>query len=419
MLQKLKSPLFQTGILLLGTGFMYQQITPFFLSMGSIFLGVSAILPPYHWKANRFAFGVMVLWLLNFISGLWSENTAEWMEIITRQLALVLVPLAALNPPKLNPSFTRKSHLYWIGLSALFALISLIRYLLHKEAVDLALLESGAIPIWDGKSIPWELHAISSSKFLESGINHIYFSLIQGVAILFCAYAWKQSRKSIWLILGFVHFITIHWFLARTGIMGLYFGLFMLFLWYWTHSKRKKLIWLSLVLALLIPVLSYVSFDAVRNKVQNSIEDMQAVKGDRSINHRSLAMRVEAWKTSWHILKKHPGGVGLGDVDDAMANQYVEDESMLWLENRIPPHNQYLEIALASGWISLLLLLALFISGILEGWRKNKLLQLSIFASLLIALCFESILQTQLGICLFPFFLLFVKQENKVFTQEK
>ncbi|MBI1221417.1 MAG: hypothetical protein GC180_02340 [Bacteroidetes bacterium] len=411
MLQKLKLPFFRTGILLLGTGFMYQQVTPFFLSVGSILLGLSSLLPPYHFRANRYAWIILLIWVMNLLSGLWSENIHDWLQVIVRQLALILIPLAALNPPdKTGNSFFKKAHLYWISLAAVFAIISLFRYLLYKNNIDLALLESGAIPIWDGKSWPWHLTAISSSKFQESGINHIYFSLIQAVALFYCGFAWSKSKKAIWLVLGIIHLITIHWFLARTGIIGLYFGLLILMLWHWRRSKSNKYVWIGLGFCLIIPLVSYFSFEAVRNKVKNSMEDLQAIHGDRSINHRSLAMRVEAWKTAWHILKKHPMGVGLGDADQAMAQQYNEDESMLWLENRIPPHNQYLEIAIASGWPNALLLLSLLIGGILDYWRKPRLLKLAIYSCFLVALCFESILQTQLGICLFPFFLLFVNE---------
>lgn len=406
--QALKNKIQLTGLILLSIGFVYQTATPFFLSVGSVALGISAIIPPYSWKKNWIALALIALWLFNALSGYWSDDTAAWSRIITRQLALLFIPLAILSGIELTAKQTKGIHLTWIGISALFALISLFRYFLHKEAIDLSLIESGAIPIWDGISKPWELNAISSSKFNNSGINHIYFSILQAIAILFCGVRYAKSRQVIWLVLGIIHLICIHWFLARTGIVALYFAGLILFFRLAVKAANKKMMLVFALSVIALPLISYFSFDAVQNKVKNSIADMQAVSGRRSINHRSLAMRVEAWKTSWYLIQKYPFGVGAGDVESAMAKQYEEDRTRLWMENRIPPHNQYLETAVAAGIVPALLLLTLLIGGIIHTWRRNNLLSLGIFSCLLISLCFESILQTQLGICLFPFILLFV-----------
>ncbi|MDX5321116.1 MAG: O-antigen ligase family protein, partial [Bacteroidota bacterium] len=278
---------------------------------------------------------------------------------------------------------------------------------------DLALLESGAIPVWDGISNPLKLSAISASKFDESGINHIYFSVIEAAAVFVSWFQWKKDRSKIWLILGGIHLLGLHWLLARTGLLAFYFSCGLLFLYEWSRKPNNKTLSWALFIAILLPLVSYFSFAAVRNKVKNSIEDLQAIQGERSINHRSLAMRVEAWKTAVDILQKHPMGVGLGDVDSEMQRQYEENETLLWKENRIPPHNQYLESGVASGILSSLLLLTLLIGGIVYFWKKALPLEMTCYATILLSLSFESLLQTQLGICLFPFILLMIQSDSK------
>ncbi len=396
------------GSVLIGIGFVYQEATPFFLSVGCILLFLSAFFPPVSWKKNYLALAILLIWVFNFLSGIQSQDLDGWGTILVRQLALVFLPVAVLGGITLVPEQKVKVDRVWIGLSAVFALVSLVRYFIHKEAIDLSLLESGAIPIWDGVSWPWKLDAINSSKFVQGGVSHIYFSLIQALAILVCWRYWQNSKKVIWLVPGLIHLLTIHWFLARTGILALYFAVGVLFVYSLFTRPNKKWLILVAVVALLLPLFSYFAFDAVRNKVQNSLEDLEAVNGERSINHRSFAMRIEAWKTAGKIIKKHPMGVGAGDVQDAMDEQYEADHTMLWPENRIPPHNQYLETALASGILAALLLLALLLGGIWSSWRARNTLMLGIFSCLLMALCFESILQTQLGIAIFPFAILFL-----------
>jgi len=92
MWHSLKNKIQLAGLLLLGLGFVYQTATPFFLSVGSITLGVSALIPPYSWKKNALAFVLIALWLFNALSGFWSDNTSVWAQVIMRQLALLLIP---------------------------------------------------------------------------------------------------------------------------------------------------------------------------------------------------------------------------------------------------------------------------------------------------------------------------------------
>lgn len=396
------------GSLLLSLGFVFQEATPFFLSMGSILIGASALFPPYSRKIAFLPLAFAVLWLFGLFSGFYSSDSQEWSRIVTRQLALVLLPLAVLSGARFTGDERRRINLSWISLSALFACISLFRYLLHKEAVDAALLHSGAVPVWDGVSWPWELHYLTLSKFVESGVNHIYFSLIQAAAILCCFEFYKREKRTVWLVLGLVHLISIHWFLARTGLLALYGALAVMLVYYLLHSRKKGLAIGLLVAGLSMPVLSYVLLEPVRNKVKNSMEDIEAVQGQRNINHRSLAMRLEAWKTAWSVIKKHPMGVGAGDAQASMQNAYEERNSPLWKENRIPPHNQYLETALAVGLPAAILLVLMLIFNLVASWKEGSLLGIGISVALFVSLFFESLLQTQLGICLFPFLLLFV-----------
>lgn len=413
MLAKARNHIQLIGACLLGIGFVYQAATPFFLSVGSILLGLSAGIPPYRFnKKNWVAWGIIAIWLLGVLSGLWSDDLKHWGELVIRQLALLLIPLAFISGFHLNSKQWNALHFIWIGISALFLVITLFRYLLHKEIVDLALLQSGAIPIWNGTSSPFQLTAENSSKFVESGVNHIYFSIVQALAIFTSFKLFAQSKKKIWLVLGLLHLVGLHWLLARTGLLGFYFGVMVLFIYYLTQSaKPKKFIWV-MALMILIPTLSYFSFDAVRNKVQNSLDDLQAVRGERDINHRSLAMRIEAWKNSVEVIKKSPMGVGLGDVEQSLKQQYEESNSPLWPENRIPPHNQYLETAMASGVLTSLLLLFILMGSVVFYFKNRKPLGIAVYSCIAIALCFESLLQTQLGICLFPFMLLINVQDE-------
>ncbi len=396
------------GCVLIGVGFVYQNATPLFLSLGSLLLGTSALLPPYRFKATLVPILIALIWTGTLLSGIWSENTPVWQSIITRQLALLLIPLGYLSGWTLSRKQQEGVHLFWMSLAGVFALFSLLRYFLHTDAINAALLESGAVPIWDGVSWPWKLTPLNSSQFEERGVSHIYFSVLQAFAVLYGALYGYRNKKPVYLVLALLHLVTLHWFLARTGLIAFYGACSLVFVYGLWHSRQRLRLGLLALVVLSLPILSWFGFESVRNKVKNSLSDLEAVESGTNINHRSLAMRLEAWKTAGELIRENPMGVGAGDMDDRMQERYESNASPLWKENRIPPHNQFLETTLANGYWAGLALVLLFLAQLVRSWKRKDLYGLIAAGIFVPAFCFESMLQTQLGICMFPFLMLLI-----------
>lgn len=390
---------------LLGAGFVFQEATPFFLSTGAILWGVSALIHPDFNLRSGLNYGLVLLWLLGLISLLWTTHRQEGVNIVIRQLGLLLFPLGFCSPiASLNRRVFFGSFLFWVSL---FALISLLRYLLYFDLVNHALQESGAVPVWNGTSLPWQLTAASNSKFVESGINHIYFSILQALAIVFCLSRLLINKKQTvyWFVLV-LNVLIIHLFLARTGLMALYFSMVVLlvYLVFKQPSFRPYLKYSPLFL--LLPLLIYFSSDGVQKKVSNSLTDFRAAGQSTDINHRSFAMRLEAWKNVAYLLKSnYLIGTGIGDVMPEMQKAYRERQTPLFEENRLPPHNQYLETSLAMGITGLIFLLLALIQPFIRAWKSDDIWFFLIVAIVFFAFLFESLLQTQLGVALCGFFL--------------
>ncbi len=398
---------FLSGNLLIAAGFVWHQVSPALLSVGTVAVGLGFLGQWTQFERHPLHISLAALWLLGLISGVYTMHGEQWWSITLRQLALFLLPLGYSFGRTINPKQKRLIALVFLLNLSAFAVLSLLRYLLHKSAVDYALTQSGAVPIWDGASWPWKLTAINSSQFAESGINHIYFSVLQALSIPLAWSFWRKERKGLWLVLLAINLLTMHIFLARTGVMALYGGLFILAIQAW-RKGQLKINRSILIAAAILPFVLYFGLRSVRNKVDNSVADMQSIGQGADINHRSLAMRLEAWKTASCVIFTSPViGVSTGDVHYFMQKCYTRNKTSLYPENRIPPHNQYLETTAGLGLLGLVTLFFI-------GWyayrhfasRKDKTAWLSTLI-LAIAFVFESMLQTQVGVCLFPFFLLF------------
>ena len=83
-------------------------------------------------------------------------------------------------------------------------------------------------------------------------------------------------------------------------------------------------------------------------------------------------MRFEAFGNGVDVFKKNPWlGVGLGDVDVTIQNQFVLNKTKLKLVNRKKPHNQFLENAIQSGiFTPIILLLILLVPLFIKRYRN-------------------------------------------------
>jgi hypothetical protein len=78
-------------------------------------------------------------------------------------------------------------------------------------------------------------------------------------------------------------------------------------------------------------------------------------------NGNSLLQRLEYWRVGSALFKKHPIiGVGIGDYKSAFAEEYEKKESLLYLENRLETHQQFLSVLIATGFIGGILFALIF-----------------------------------------------------------
>lgn len=277
-------------------------------------------------------------------------------------------------------------------------LFSLSNYFMNRAHFDALLLQSKHIPI-------------------IGGLHHIYFGILNGLCIItLLVYSAENKRLRQLKILSIsILVLSMHVLSSRTGLLMLYSGFFFWLLWLSYTSRKFKALMIGLSILLIFPVLSYFISSSFKNKVHNSLEDIEHWQNGKDINFKSMAMRLEAYKVTWQGIKSKPLiGYGSGNYQAQLQKQYELSDSILFKENRIGPHNQFLETWFCHGLFGLAFLLAWII---LVFWNGRGTHVGLVFSMLLLTFLLESVLERQAGIFITVFFTYLVRFWNHETSQ--
>lgn len=152
----------------------------------------------------------------------------------------------------------------------------------------------------------------------------------------------------------------------------------------------------------------YTNRSSLRTRVHELLWELDQVKLKKNPTGHSIGMRLEFWRTAWHIVKQNKlAGVGTGDVEIAFKEQYKADKTTLHPQWQLRSHNQFLAVMVALGFIGLFLFLLSFFSPFLF---KRKHSRFFVFFMLIQFLSFfnEDTLETQAGVTFCVFFTQFL-----------
>ena len=115
--------------------------------------------------------------------------------------------------------------------------------------------------------------------------------------------------------------------------------------------------------------------------------------------------RLEAWKSAFDVYKMSPVfGVGIGDLETMLFNKHLERDYQAGYENKYNEHNQYLQIANASGLLGLSTFLLAIGVGFRESIRNKDYLQFAFILSFALVCLVENLLVRKAGAIYFAFF---------------
>jgi len=379
---------------------------PVFMTSGVVFWvlgGLLTLQTAYQGPSNQQAIAgwvwlmPMVVWATELF-GLFHPGEGIWDEIRVA-LPLVLLPAVAFQGlPLTRQQVAWVLRAYVLGVVLTLAW-TLLHYQMHQAVIDEAIARSKSLPILKLGANPFQLHGQEDSYY-----SHIYFSLLHALAALFAlreALVASKRARWLWAVVGVFLVLGLHMLTGRTGLLAFWGAVGVLAVVAFSRRGNWRLLVLSGLLAVSLPVAAYFAVPAFTRRVDVTAADLSAISQEQDLSRHSLTRRYVTYSAAWHIGVRHPlWGIGPQAIDDSLAAQYPRERLQLDPDMRLSdPHNQYLEQWLGAG----LLGLAAFLLWMITGVRFSReapypWLALGLVLVVVLASGFEGVLERQRGV---------------------
>lgn len=284
----------------------------------------------YEEKAFRY---LLLLFLLHVISLFWSEDLHEGIRILKIYFSIIVALFVFYT--SIRSKFRK-----WILYAFLIAMFisEVIVYGVYFE-------------LWHFEGVL----RTNPSPFM----HHISYSIFLAVTIFLLL--WQILDRTLPTLLRILETLflissTINLFMnvGRTGQLGFAIAFFVFIALYFRLSPKSFILTLSIILTLF--------YGAYKVSPNFQYRIHQAKQDIENISHKnysgSWGLRIVMKKVGWEILKDHPWlGVGVGDVkkefQSYLKNSHIPAGGFLSRLGHV--HDQFLQIALQTGVIGLLL----------------------------------------------------------------
>jgi len=396
-----RSPIIFILMIIMMAALFFSRVV---LSAGLIAFTVISFIHPdlkkhiRHFFASPLLWGMSLLFFLPLISGLWSEDKKEWLEMIRVKLPLLFLPLAFAAPIY----FTKKQ---WEWLASIFIVLvtvaslwSMFHYVNNMTAVNEGYLRAKTI-----------------ITPLEN--DHVRFSWLVSVATLLTGWLWTTKRKENKTIAWAIAFILVwlviflHILAARTGLISFYLMLAGAAGWFIIKKTipiaiGRQYSTVLLIILIALPVIAYKSLPTFHNKLRYFLYDMAYFQKTNYLPGANDGVRIISLKAGWTVMNKQPAtGVGFGDIISETKNWYAENFPQMLETDKIYPSSEWMIYGTGCGWPGILLFSFVMI---IPFWVKtgNKLLWCLLNATAAFSFLFDIGLEVQFGVFIYSFIVL-------------
>lgn len=390
--------LYSIAVCLLVFGFLCSRVL---LSIGTILFIVPAFLQGNfkerfnNYKSDQLSLGISCLFLLPFLSGLWSSHTEEWAALMQDKLPLLLLPFAFIQLKGIERKQLVWFKLFWMAALFTGSLWSVSRYVLEWRYFNEAYRFSQTIPT-------------------PAANDHIRFSMAIIIALLF----WLQLEQwklpySKWcrtfiraVALWFI--VYLHILGAKTGLLGFYLVVFPLVLIQLYQAGRQQLLGIISVAGLCLPLLAYTLLPTFRMRLQYVLFESQNWTSQEFAGRFSDGNRWASIQSGWYVFQQNwLTGAGYGDIKTEAAVWYNNHAPAIAATERFLPLNQWLLSGSGAGIVAVLLFtFVAFLPFFLPQWKQQKQARGFVLFMNLVFL-YESTIDDQFGVFLYSFFILY------------
>jgi len=352
---------------------IFQQLKTFFTS-------------PLLWSMS-------LLFVLPAISGFWSEDLAQWSEILRIKLPLLLLPVWFAGD--INLKFKDWEKISFVFLLLMFAGISqsLWQYAQNINGINAAYLKAYIIET-------------------PLGNDHVRFSLLVVIAIFTIVFLLTERRKNfkkitraLLITLAIINIVYLHLLAVRTGLFCFYLGAFIFLVWLLSQHKRKNFFLLFLIFFL--PVTCYFIFPTFKNKIHYFKYDLSFVQKNIYLPGSSDGNRLASMKAGWELLDQSPFiGVGFGDIKQETDKFYEANFSQMSKNDKILPSSEWMIYGSGTGWLGVILFLFVMLAPFLVKQLKKNIFWISLNIFIAFSYLFDIGLEVQYGVFIHAFMLL-------------
>lgn len=223
------------------------------------------------------------------------------------------------------------------------------------------------------------------------------------VAVLLSISAKTKFVRLVYILCAVIQVGFVHLLGSKTGWVVLYtmalYGIVWILL---KHSKKIAVILTIAVISL--PVLAYLIFPTVRQRIAFIHHDFYYYSKDNYQPGLSDALRVYSLKAGMDIIGRHPfSGVGFTRIDEEMDQWYSSHTPFLPKHERFPPSSQLVEYWAAGGLVSVLLLIVFLVMPVFNVSLRNHFGFLALLISSGTTFLFEVPLDAQLSLFVYGF----------------
>ncbi len=245
--------------------------------------------------------------------------------------------------------------------------------------------------------------------------DHLRFSWMVVTAILLGMKCLQQERKRMMraaLIILVVFFIIyLHILAAKTGLVGLYLGAAMYFLYVLIIQKKWKRGLGIAAIVVASAMLCYFTMPTLRNRIQYVLYDFNNYSGNSAIPGYNDAARWQSIRAGYAITNQHLfTGVGFGDMLSAVDQWHTKNHPSSFSYERFLPANEWLVYGVGSGWPGMACFTAGFLLLLYTATYRNVW---SVILSVISVIPFlvDDTLEGQYGVTVLAFIVFFGQQK--------
>jgi O-antigen ligase len=347
-----------------------------------------------------------LLFIIPFISGLWSGDKQAWLEVMQVKMPLLVLPFAFAYPFSLERSRWQWVVIIALSLLTLSSLWSFGDYLFQTGEVDQSYLR--------GKTL--------RTVF---GNDRVRFSWAVALAIhgaAWVAWIFRRQRAACLLFLSVACWLCfyLHVLAVRTGLLVFYLLSAMILVE--LFRRRMRLAWFVLSLVLVLPLVAWFSFPTVQNRLKYLRYEIDFALNGSYQRGSTDPVRLISIRSGVKQFATAPlTGSGFGDVAAESEKWYFLHYPDMLPSDRILPSSEFVMYGAGAGIPGLLIFcLVMMVPFFVKGSHRKILTLLQI--CVIISFLPDIGLEVQYGVFLYCFTLLctwkWLVNENSQSLQE-